>query len=261
MNKQNVKALIVGLYLSKFDKVAYEKLNFGNSTTTHSKIGEILSVNPNSIKNMRDEYDPYHPNNRAGWYQRPLRPSRQKVFETFTDLTELALRGVVLDILNQKHDESVLQIIEHISNSNENEAEAGSSNEIIYTSRGITGEKAEKYFQNNWQSHYPDYSNIENKTKDGCGYDFKLIADDNLEKYIEVKGMKNTTGGILLTSKEWEVAIEQTNNFDLFIVSDINESRSVKIITNPAKNLIPKKQVQTVIQVNWTLTSKQINEA
>ena len=259
MDPQNTKALIAGFYLSKFDKVAYEKLNFGNSTTTHSKIAEILRVNPNSIKNMRDEYDPYHANNRAGWYQRPLRPSRQKVFDAFTDLTELALREIVLDLLNQKHDESVLPIIEHVSRSNDNEA--GSVNEIIYSSRGITGEKAEKYFQNNWQLHYPEFFNIENKTKDGCGYDFKLIDDNNLEKYIEVKGMKGATGGILLTSKEWEVAIEKTNNFDLFIVSDINERQSVKIITNPAQNLIPKKQVQTVIQVNWTLTSKQINES
>jgi len=258
MDAQNYKALIVGFYLSKFDEVAYDKLNFGNSSATHLKVGEILGVNPNSIKNMRDEYDPYHPNNRAGWYQRALRPSRQKVFDAFTDLTELALGEIVLDLLNQK-DESVLPIIEHISKSNENEA--GPDNEIIYSSRGITGDKAEKYFQNNWQLHYPEFLFIENKTKDGCGYDFKLIDDNNLERYVEVKGMKGTTGGVLLTSKEWEVATEKTNNLDLFIVSDINERPSVKIITNPAQNLIPKKQVQTVVQVNWTLTSKQINES
>lgn len=258
MDIQNSKALIVSFYLSKYDTVAYKNLNYGNMTNTHAKIGEILDVNPNSIKNMRDEYDPYHPNNRSGWHQRPLRPSRQKVFNTFTDLTELALREIVLDILNQKYDESVVPIIENISNQQDDES---CDDETAYTSRGITGEKAEKYFQDNWKVHYPDYSQIENRTKDGCGYDFKLIGNDNSEKYIEVKGIKSENGGILLTSKEWDVAIEETNKFDLFIVSNINENPVIKTISDPAKNLIPKKQVQTVIQVNWTISSKQINEA
>lgn len=259
MDTQNEKALIVSFYLSKYDKIAYKNLKLGNSTNTHKKIGEILGVNPNSIKNMRDEFDPYHPNNRAGWYQRPLRPSRQKVFNSFTDLSELGLREIVLDILNQKNNETVLPIIKHISNINDDHDES-SEDGITYTSRGITGEKAEKYFKNNWKIHYPNYSKIEDRTKDGCGYDFKLIANDNSEKYIEVKGMRSTNGGILLTSKEWDVAIEETNKFDLFIVSNMDETTTVKIISDPAKNLIPKKQVLTVIQVNWTLTSKQINE-
>ncbi|MFA0117058.1 DUF3883 domain-containing protein [Vibrio breoganii] len=255
MESQNSKALIVAFYLSKYDKEAYINLNFGNRKKTHAKIGQILTVNPNSIKNMRDEFDPYHSNNRAGWYQRPLRPSRQKVFNSFSDLPELALREIVLDILNKKSDESICPILEHISNSNE------SDDETIYTSRGITGEKAEKFFEENWKVHYPEYSNIENKTKDGCGYDFKLICNHNTEKYVEVKGMKSSTGGILLTSKEWDIAIEEGNKFDLFIVSNINELPYVKIISNPAKSLNPKKQTQTVIQVNWSLSNKQINEA
>ena len=114
MDKQNSKALIVAFYLSKFDEIAYKQLDFGNNTQTHEKIGGILSVNSNSIKNMRDEFDPYHPNNRVGWYQRPLRPSRQKVFNSFTDLSELALREIVIDILNQKSDDNLEPVIEHI---------------------------------------------------------------------------------------------------------------------------------------------------
>ena len=59
----------------------------------------MLGVNLNSVKNMRDEFDPLHDNLRAGWYQRPLRPSRAKVVESFQHLSEEELRDVVLEIL------------------------------------------------------------------------------------------------------------------------------------------------------------------
>ncbi len=259
MDKQNSKALVIAFYLSKFDEIAYEKLNLGNNTQTHEKIGEILSVNPNSIKNMRDEFDPYHPNERVGWYQRPLRPSRQKVFNSFTDLSELALREIVIDILNQESDDNLEPVIEYIADSSETDEDL--DEDVIYSSRGITGDKAERFFIENWQMYYPSFSNLINRTKDGCGYDFELGSDDNLEKFVEVKGLKSATGGVLLTSKEWDVAIDEEEKFDLFIVFDVNDNPTAKIISNPAKRLFPRKQVQTVVQVNWTLTSKQITDA
>lgn len=263
MDKQNSKALVVAFYLSKFDKTSYANLNFGNATNTHKIIGEILSVNPNSIKNMREEFDPYHPNDRVGWYQRPLRPSRQKVFDSFSELSEHALRTIVLGILNEDTNDSLSQMIELVVETNDSDSDdhdSSNSENITYSSRGITGEKAEEYFKNNWKSHYPFFSEIENKTKDGCGYDFKIISD-NAKKLIEVKGMKNLTGGILLTSKEWETAKEYQENFDLFIVSNINETPSVQIITNPAAKLEPKETIQTVIQVNYTVSNKQLEQA
>ena len=99
MKESHTLALIVANYLSKYDKEAYKDLGFSTSSDAHKQIGRALGVNPNSIKNMRDEFDPLHDNPRVGWYQRPLRPSRAKVVESFQDLGEEELRDVVLEIL------------------------------------------------------------------------------------------------------------------------------------------------------------------
>ena len=48
---------------------------------------------------MRDEFDSIHDNPRAGWHQRPLRPSRVKVVELFDDLTEEGLSVIKKSIL------------------------------------------------------------------------------------------------------------------------------------------------------------------
>ena len=67
--------LIVSYYLSRCDMKAVRALGYKNFTEAFKKIGDILNENPNNIKNMRDEFDPYFDNGRAGWYQRPLRAS------------------------------------------------------------------------------------------------------------------------------------------------------------------------------------------
>ncbi len=93
------KALIVALYLSKFDTVAYKNLGIGTQAQTHKYIGEILDVKPNALKNMRDDFDPWENNSRVGWYQRPLSPSRAKVKKDFDNLEENLFQRIIDDIL------------------------------------------------------------------------------------------------------------------------------------------------------------------
>lgn len=101
MKKNNELALRVAYYLSKYDKKAYASLGFSSSTRAHEEIGKTLSINPNSVKNMRDEFDAIHPNSRRGWHQRDLRPSRKKVAEMFEKLSEKELHNVVVGILSR----------------------------------------------------------------------------------------------------------------------------------------------------------------
>jgi hypothetical protein len=74
MKEGNSLALIAAYYLSKFDSVAYEYLGFETKTKTHNEIGQILGVNPNTIKNMRDDFDSIHDNPRVGGSIPPLAP-------------------------------------------------------------------------------------------------------------------------------------------------------------------------------------------
>lgn len=61
-------AYIVGYYLSRFDRDAYKKLGFGNMTETHEKIGSVLEISSNTLKNFRDAFDPYHENKCIEYY-------------------------------------------------------------------------------------------------------------------------------------------------------------------------------------------------
>ena len=100
MKQENKLALIVAYYLSKFDRTAYENLKFGNLRETHKIISEIIGANRNTLKNMRDQFDPYHENPRQGWYQRQLSSSRRNIVDKYSSYTEAEMLDVVLNILN-----------------------------------------------------------------------------------------------------------------------------------------------------------------
>lgn len=90
-------ALILAYFLSRMDSKGIQELGYKNFATAFKELGKLLERKPATIKNMRDEFDPYFDNPRAGWYQRPLRKSRQIVFDTFADITDEEL------ILHIKH--------------------------------------------------------------------------------------------------------------------------------------------------------------
>ena len=144
MKENHSLALIIAYYLSKFDRRAYESLGISKSTEAHKEIGGILGVNPNSVKNMRDEFDPLHDNDRVGWYQRPLRPSRLKVVESFQHLTEEELRDIVIEIMKNpdfRVSDDFADIVQSISR--RKKKRKGKS---VFILRGPTGRKAEEFF-------------------------------------------------------------------------------------------------------------------
>ncbi|MBC5796391.1 HNH endonuclease [Sphaerospermopsis sp. LEGE 00249] len=98
-------AYIVSYYLSRFDKDAYTKLGFGNQGETHIKISSIFEIPPNTLKNFRDAFDPYHENNRKGWWQRDLWRVEKEIFNGFKTYSENELYELVCKILsNPKQD-------------------------------------------------------------------------------------------------------------------------------------------------------------
>ena len=94
--------LIVSYYLSRCNMKAVKNLGYKNFTEAFQKIGDILNENPNNIKNMRDEFDPYFDNGRRGWYQRELRASRQEVFNEMANYTDEQVGNLVKEILHMK---------------------------------------------------------------------------------------------------------------------------------------------------------------
>lgn len=68
--------IICAYFFARFNYKAKELLHYKTYKEAWEDIGALLGVNPNSIKNCRDEFDPHFPNNRNGWFQRPMRSSR-----------------------------------------------------------------------------------------------------------------------------------------------------------------------------------------
>jgi hypothetical protein len=258
MKESHTLALIVAYYLSKYDKEACRNLGFSTSSDAHKEIGRVLGVNPNSIKNMRDEFDPLHDNPRVGWYQRPLRPSRAKVVESFQDLGEEALRDVVLEILKNpefKASEDFSDIVQPIS-----KRENSKKRKSLFILRGPTGRKAEEFFIRFHQSEKHPVSGVLQDLRDyGCGYDFEIRTEN--EKYqIEVKGLDKDTGGIVFTSKEWDTAKAKGDTYFLAIVRNVSSTPEIQFIRNPGTQLTAKRNIFTTVQVRWSINDSELGK-
>ena len=258
MKKQNKLSLIIAYYLSRFDKSGYLKLGYKNFNEAVVDIGKILSVKATTVKNMRDEFDPYHDNVRKGWYQRELWGSRKMVIQTFENLEEEDIREMVIEIL-QNEDfresgrcKSILSIFS-------DEEDKYSKKERVFTSRGITGKKAEEIFIEYYKKNKKP---IEGELKDmrdfGCGYDFEIIKD-GIKYCVEVKGNAKEMGGILFTSKEWKVAGKMQNKYYLALVVNVNSHYKVNIIKNPASRLHPKSNIIQTVRIEWSVSNRDIN--
>lgn len=258
MKESNSLALIVAYFLSKYDETAYEQLGFPSSTATHKEIGRMLGVNPNSVKNMRDEFDPLHDNPRVGWYQRPLRPSRAKVVEAFQDLSEEELRDVVMEILTNPEfsaSEDFADVIAPIS-----KREKKRKGKSVFIVRGPTGRKAEEIYINyHHETGEPASGELLDKRDHGCGYDFE-ISNAHQCVQVEVKGLDGDAGGIVFTSKEWDIARKNGDSYFLVIVRNVSKDPSIQIIKNPSSILSPKKTVFTTVQVRWNVTDGELTK-
>lgn len=111
-NKEITKkqaVIIVSYYLSRSNMKAVRELGYTSFTEAFQKIGDIIGENPNNIKNIRDEFDPYFDNGRRGWYQRTLSASRQKVFDEMASYTDEQIGKIVKDILHKKVGENSMK--------------------------------------------------------------------------------------------------------------------------------------------------------
>ena len=54
-----------------------------------------------TIKNMRDEFDPYFDNGRVGWYQRQLSASRKEIYDYYKNAPDEKVADDVKQIIDQ----------------------------------------------------------------------------------------------------------------------------------------------------------------
>jgi hypothetical protein len=79
-----------------------------------------------------------------------------------------------------------------------------------------------------------------------------LGAGDADHLVVEVKGIRETTGSVSLTPKEYEVATELQDRFYLFVVKNFQKSPYHELFSNPlAGKLQFTRNERVLIQVSW----------
>ncbi|PQJ78082.1 protein NO VEIN domain-containing protein [Polaribacter porphyrae] len=240
MNKRE-KSILAGLYVSKFNELALKELEFKTYQEYFNTIGYSLGSKPSSIKNYRDEFDPYFPNSRKGWHKRKIRVYCKNVYDAFKDLSIAEFSELIKSFLIDNY-----QIKKFINK------EIRSDYSEIISKRLLTGKAAEEYFKMEFSkiNLFNSYS-LKDTTNMACGFDYKLSIDNNYY-CVEVKGLNSNKGNILLTEKEYLIAEKLKSKYCLFIVKNFQEKPFHEIIFDPIhSNLDFKKVKREVLQVSY----------
>lgn len=241
------KLILTGLYLSKYDVAGVKKLGFDSFLEAFTVIGYALGEKPASIKNYRDEFDPHFPNKRKGWHKRPTRQYCLKVFEGYERLDFETFTALVKSFAG--YDENAWSEVQPESKKGDGESQ--------FAKRLVTGLAAERYFES-VRARLPQFKDctLENTTRLGCGYDYRLspaAPGDFLA--VEVKGLKDQSGGISLTPKEYEVASVLSTRFFLFIVKNFRELPFHEIYQNPLATALKfSRKERVTVHVSWLTT-------
>ncbi|RCR66482.1 protein NO VEIN domain-containing protein [Larkinella punicea] len=235
------KAILIGLYLSKFDKDALKILGFESTKQAFNTLGYCIGVKPASIKNYRDEFDPYFPNSRKGWHKRHLRDYCKKLLDDFNQIDFSDLTAIIKSFTTKNNE--IEQIVENINKKDYSESVA---------KRLITGAAAEEYFKIEY-STIPEFEhfNLNDTTKLACGFDFHLTLAANYY-CVEVKGLNELSGSVSLTEKEFLVAQDIREKYCLFIVSNFRNKPFHQYFFDPINSgLLFKKTETKIIQTTY----------
>ena len=236
------KSILTGLYLSKYNEKGLKELGFNSYQEAFNVLGFSLGGKPASIKNYRDEFDPLFPNQRKGWYKRPIRDYCENLYNEFNILDFKAFSDLIKSFYVDNF------VIEKFLNSIEKRDYSES-----VAKRLLTGKAAEEYFKSNYKkidlfsSHQ-----ILDTTNMACGFDYKLTNELNNYFCIEVKGLNELTGNIQLTEKEFSVAQNLTSNYCLFIVKNFKEKPIHDIILDPLNSRLKfSLSKRDIVQINY----------
>lgn len=205
----NRKMMMIGLFLSKFDKEGLAAFGFSGFWEAYNTFALALGGRPKDINNYRDEFDPYFPNPRKGWHQRPLRPSRKEMMAQLEHLTLLEFAELIRKNVSSVGD------VEPLLDSKADKKDGN----VSFARRMMTGQSAENYFENHFQEiHQFNAMTLTRTTAYGCGFDFKLDANDSNFYAVEVKGLSAANGAFQMTDKEHRVADYLKDRYYLFLL-------------------------------------------
>ena len=238
------KAIMIGLFLSKYDRKALDSFGFASFKEAFNVLGYAVKTPPSSIKNYRDEFDPYFPNPRQGWHHREMRDYCHDILDKMQNMGFEMFHAIINSFV----------LDEHVNINDIRQIQPMDFNRNSISNRILTGKAAEEYFVLNYRKITPfcNYS-LSDTTNMGCGFDYKLtLNDDNY--YIEVKGINERQGNVMMTEKEHYMAEILSDKYCLFVVSNFKDSPTHQLFFNPlhCDKLLFQKQERTIIQTTFT---------
>jgi len=231
------RMMLAGLFLAKFDREGLSCLGFSSFAEAFNTIGHSLGGKPASIKNYRQEFDPLFPNHRRGWHKRPLRGHCRALFERFGHLSlpefsrmlSQVLLAPALPLLEGIEDLAALEGGASDGNAFENESVAR---------RMITGAAAEGYFAFAFPG-LPEFAghSLTDVTLYGCGFDFRVTPPGGGPFFaVEVKGIAEAAGEIMMTDKEYRVSRHLGDRYFLCVVRNFADDPTLSLIRDPLKS-------------------------
>jgi hypothetical protein len=240
-SRLETEAIVLGYAMSRLDGVYLRYRKVGTWKNAFEEAARALAIRSSSIKNLRDEFDPVHGNQRRGWYQRPLRPNRQRVLDDLKDVSDDALMALVDRIIARDEDAT---------------AEAVDSMAVVprtahnVAERLLTGRRAEEYFLTHSQSLVGiEADDLVDRRQSACGYDFGVTRLPDVG--IEIKGLKNATGEVLFTDREWCEASFRLENYWLVVIGNLDSKPWGKVLRNPHCNLPALCSYQVTVAAVW----------
>lgn len=238
------EAIVIGYAMSRLDRKYLAVRKCSTWQTAYDEAAKALSKPPDTFNNLRDEFDPVHPNSRRGWHHRAMRDSRQKVLNELKDVSDDALMELVRHIL-QRDEENIGEAIDSLA----------PVNHITYNvaERLLTGRRAEEYFLANTQQiiEIPSQSIIDLRDA-ACGYDFGVQAQPQWA--IEVKGLKTNRGVIQFTDREWTEAKLRRIDYWLVVVGNLATQPTPKVFRDPYHSLMVQSRYRQTVAIEWTAT-------
>jgi hypothetical protein len=233
---------LMGYGLAKFGMEFVKEFRFKTKTSFYQYTVELkIAETVGTVKNRQDLFDPFFDNGRKGWWQKGNAYIHRKIFidslfgtldvAQFADIVKMYIESQFGVVKKSK-------IISPVIKSR-------------FKQLQLTGQEAELYFLNNYQS-IQSFANgiIDDARLYGDGYDFQVKVS---EKYFlaEVKGVKALTGSVRLTENEFSKAREYKDEYGLVVVSNLAELPKMTIVFNPIANLQLTKKVISKSQTTY----------
>jgi len=235
-------ALVVGYAMSRLDDRYLQSQGVRTWKAAFANAAKTLGVPPSSLKNLRDEFDPFHGNLRKGWWKRPLRRNRQRVMGDLSGISDDALLECVNRILenDEKATDELLDSIVDLRPRVHNVAE-----------RLLTGRRAEDFFLRYCEPWIGiPRSEVIDRRNSALGFDFAVAGHP--ERAIEIKGLRGSSGAILFTDREWSEAKLRKEDYWLVVVGNVAVTPTFRLWKDPHRCLNAQCRYQRSIAATWT---------